>query len=151
MADLAKLVEEISALTLLEAAELVKALENKLGVSAAAPVAERMPARDLASYRADMCQPPLSSTCRACEPSVAPIGLLDRTAVWLLHHPSRPPSKLPMTTPAAEDTKLSERTRDAKRDAVRRMTHSSNQDAAKTFTQLQYCAQTRQVHTMARA
>ncbi len=38
MADLAKLVEEISALTLLEAAELVKALENKLGVSAAAPV-----------------------------------------------------------------------------------------------------------------
>ncbi len=39
MADLAKLVEEISALTLLEAAELVKALENKLGVSAAAPVA----------------------------------------------------------------------------------------------------------------
>ncbi len=39
MADLAKLVEEISALTLIEAAELVKALENKLGVSAAAPVA----------------------------------------------------------------------------------------------------------------
>jgi len=39
MADLAKLVEEISALTLLEAAELVKALEDKLGVSAAAPVA----------------------------------------------------------------------------------------------------------------
>ncbi|HQE91966.1 MAG TPA: 50S ribosomal protein L7/L12 [Anaerolineae bacterium] len=39
MADLAKLVEEISALTLLEAAELVKKLEEKLGVSAAAPVA----------------------------------------------------------------------------------------------------------------
>jgi large subunit ribosomal protein L7/L12 len=39
MADLAKLVEEISALTLLEAAELVKKLEDKLGVSAAAPVA----------------------------------------------------------------------------------------------------------------
>ena len=39
MADLAKLVEEISALTLLEAAELVKALEDKLGVSAAAPMA----------------------------------------------------------------------------------------------------------------
>jgi len=39
MADLEKLVEEISALTLLEAAELVKALEDKLGVSAAAPVA----------------------------------------------------------------------------------------------------------------
>ena len=39
MADLAKLVEEISALTLMEASELVKALEDKLGVSAAAPIA----------------------------------------------------------------------------------------------------------------
>ncbi|HEY88134.1 MAG TPA: 50S ribosomal protein L7/L12 [Thermoflexia bacterium] len=39
MADLAKLVEEISVLTLMEASELVKALEDKLGVSAAAPVA----------------------------------------------------------------------------------------------------------------
>lgn len=39
MADLEKLVEEISALTLTEAAALVKALEDKLGVSAAAPVA----------------------------------------------------------------------------------------------------------------
>jgi large subunit ribosomal protein L7/L12 len=39
MADLNKLVEEISALSLLEAAELVKLLESKLGVTAAAPVA----------------------------------------------------------------------------------------------------------------
>jgi large subunit ribosomal protein L7/L12 len=39
MADLAKLVEELSTLTILEAAELVKMLENKWGVSAAAPVA----------------------------------------------------------------------------------------------------------------
>jgi large subunit ribosomal protein L7/L12 len=39
MADLEKIVEEISKLTLLEAAELVKMLEEKLGVSAAAPVA----------------------------------------------------------------------------------------------------------------
>ena len=39
MADLAKLVEELSALTVLEAAELVKMLEEKWGVSAAAPVA----------------------------------------------------------------------------------------------------------------
>ncbi len=39
MADLAKLAEEISKLSLLEAAELVKMLEEKLGVSAAAPVA----------------------------------------------------------------------------------------------------------------
>ncbi|HID89214.1 MAG TPA: 50S ribosomal protein L7/L12 [Anaerolineae bacterium] len=39
MADLEKLAEEISKLTLLEASELVKVLEEKLGVSAAAPVA----------------------------------------------------------------------------------------------------------------
>ena len=39
MADLEKLVEEISGLTLLEASELVKMLEEKLGVSAAAPIA----------------------------------------------------------------------------------------------------------------
>ncbi len=39
MADLAKLVEELSQLSVLEAAELVKALEEKWGVSAAAPVA----------------------------------------------------------------------------------------------------------------
>jgi len=39
MAELEKLVEEISGLTLMEAAELVKMLEDKLGVSAAAPVA----------------------------------------------------------------------------------------------------------------
>jgi len=39
MAELAKLVEELSALTVLEAAELSKMLEEKWGVSAAAPVA----------------------------------------------------------------------------------------------------------------
>ncbi|MGC9347525.1 MAG: 50S ribosomal protein L7/L12 [Anaerolineae bacterium] len=39
MADLDKLVEEISGLSLMEASELVKMLEDKLGVSAAAPVA----------------------------------------------------------------------------------------------------------------
>lgn len=39
MADLDKLVEEISGLTLMEASELVSLLEDKLGVSAAAPVA----------------------------------------------------------------------------------------------------------------
>ena len=39
MADLAKLVDELSALTVLEAAELSKMLETKWGVSAAAPVA----------------------------------------------------------------------------------------------------------------
>jgi large subunit ribosomal protein L7/L12 len=39
MADIAKIVDDLSALTILEAAELVKALEEKWGVSAAAPVA----------------------------------------------------------------------------------------------------------------
>jgi large subunit ribosomal protein L7/L12 len=39
MADLAKLVDELSSLTVLEAAELAKLLEEKWGVSAAAPVA----------------------------------------------------------------------------------------------------------------
>jgi large subunit ribosomal protein L7/L12 len=39
MADLAKLVEEIKGLKLMEASELVKMLEEELGVTAAAPVA----------------------------------------------------------------------------------------------------------------
>jgi len=39
MADLTKLVDELSSLTVLEAAELSKLLEEKWGVSAAAPVA----------------------------------------------------------------------------------------------------------------
>jgi large subunit ribosomal protein L7/L12 len=39
MADLTKLVDELSSLTVLEAAELAKLLEEKWGVSAAAPVA----------------------------------------------------------------------------------------------------------------
>lgn len=39
MADLEKIAEEIQGLTLLEASELVKLLEEKLGVTAAAPMA----------------------------------------------------------------------------------------------------------------
>ena len=39
MSNLAKIVDELSALTVLEAAELSKLLEEKWGVSAAAPVA----------------------------------------------------------------------------------------------------------------
>ena len=39
MADVQKIVEEISGLTLLEARDLVKTLEEKLGVKAAAPMA----------------------------------------------------------------------------------------------------------------
>ena len=44
MADLAKIVEDLSALTVLEAAELSQLLEEKWGVSAAAPVAMAAPA-----------------------------------------------------------------------------------------------------------
>jgi large subunit ribosomal protein L7/L12 len=43
MADLNKLVDELSTLTVLEAAELSKRLEDKWGVTAAAPVAVAMP------------------------------------------------------------------------------------------------------------
>jgi large subunit ribosomal protein L7/L12 len=43
MADLSRLVDELSALTVLEAAELSKLLEEKWGVSAAAPVAMAAP------------------------------------------------------------------------------------------------------------
>ena len=39
MADLDKIIDELSALTVIEAAELAKKLEEKWGVSAAAPVA----------------------------------------------------------------------------------------------------------------
>jgi len=39
MADIQKIAEEISSLTLLEARDLVKVLEEKLGIKAAAPVA----------------------------------------------------------------------------------------------------------------
>lgn len=43
MADLQKLAEDLSGLTVLEASELSKMLEEKWGVSAAAPVAMAMP------------------------------------------------------------------------------------------------------------
>ena len=46
MADLEKIVEDLSALTVLEAAELAKLLEDKWGVSAAAPVAVAAAAGD---------------------------------------------------------------------------------------------------------
>ncbi len=44
MADLAKIVDELSTLTVMEASELSKMLEEKWGVSAAAPVAMAAPA-----------------------------------------------------------------------------------------------------------
>ncbi|HZD09707.1 MAG TPA: 50S ribosomal protein L7/L12 [Candidatus Binatia bacterium] len=43
MADLEKIVEELSSLSLMEAADLTKMLEERWGVSAAAPVAGMMP------------------------------------------------------------------------------------------------------------
>lgn len=48
MADIAKLVEDLSKLTVLEAADLAKALEEAWGVSAAAAVAIAGPAADTA-------------------------------------------------------------------------------------------------------
>jgi large subunit ribosomal protein L7/L12 len=49
MADIQKLVDDLSALTVLEAAELAKALEEKWGVSAAAAVAVAGPAAGAAA------------------------------------------------------------------------------------------------------
>ena len=46
MADLNKIVEDLSSLSVIEAAELSKLLEEKWGVSAAAPVAVAAPAQD---------------------------------------------------------------------------------------------------------
>jgi large subunit ribosomal protein L7/L12 len=53
MANIEKLVEDLSALTVLEAAELAKALEEKWGVSAAAPVAAAAPAAAAAAPAAE--------------------------------------------------------------------------------------------------
>ena len=44
MADIAKFVEEIKGLTVMELADLVKAIEEEFGVSAAAPVKDAGPA-----------------------------------------------------------------------------------------------------------
>ena len=49
MADIAKLVDQLSELTVLEAADLAKALEEKWGVSAAAAVAVAGPAAGAAA------------------------------------------------------------------------------------------------------
>ncbi|MCZ6901754.1 MAG: 50S ribosomal protein L7/L12 [Rickettsia endosymbiont of Ixodes persulcatus] len=56
MADLAKIEEQLSLLTLMQAAELVKMLEEKWGVSAAAPVAiaaAAAPAAEAAAEKTD--------------------------------------------------------------------------------------------------
>ena len=53
MADIANLVEELSKLTVLEAADLAKALEEKWGVSAAAAVAVAGPAAGAAAPAAE--------------------------------------------------------------------------------------------------
>ena len=44
MADIEKIAEDLSSLTVMEAADLAKLLEEKWGVSAAAPVAAAAPA-----------------------------------------------------------------------------------------------------------
>ncbi len=44
MTDLAKIADDLSKLTILEASELIKVLEEKWGVSAAAPIAAAGPA-----------------------------------------------------------------------------------------------------------
>ncbi len=53
MADLEKLVEELSSLNLMEAAELTKMLEEKWGVSAAAPMAMGMMPMGMAGAAAE--------------------------------------------------------------------------------------------------
>jgi large subunit ribosomal protein L7/L12 len=53
MADIEKLVEQLSTLTVLEAADLAKALEEKWGVSAAAAVAVAAPAAGAAAPAAE--------------------------------------------------------------------------------------------------
>ena len=53
MADLAKIVEELSSLTILEAAELSKMLEEKWGVSAAAAVAVAAPGAGAGAAQAE--------------------------------------------------------------------------------------------------
>jgi len=53
MSKIEKLVEDLSGLTVLEAAELAKLLEDKWGVSAAAPVAAAAPAAAAAAPAAE--------------------------------------------------------------------------------------------------
>lgn len=53
MADITKLVDQLSELTVLEAADLVKQLEEKWGVSAAAPVAAMAAAPEAAAAAAE--------------------------------------------------------------------------------------------------
>lgn len=53
MADINKIAEELGTLTILEAAELVKVLEEKWGVSAAAPVAAAPAAAEAAEEKTE--------------------------------------------------------------------------------------------------
>jgi len=53
MADLNKIVDDLSGLTVLEAADLAKLLEEKWGVSAAAPAAAAVPAAAAAAPAAE--------------------------------------------------------------------------------------------------
>lgn len=75
MADLAKLVEELSALTVMEAADLSKMLEEKWGVSAAAAVAA--PAAGGAAAAAE--ERP-NSTLSSLKPALTKLMLLRKSA-----------------------------------------------------------------------
>lgn len=75
MADLAKLVEELSALTVMEAADLSKMLEEKWGVSAAAPLLLRLPAVLLPQLKK---RP--NSTLSSLKPALTKLTLLRKSA-----------------------------------------------------------------------
>ena len=102
MADLAKIVEDLSALTVLEAAELSKMLEEKWGVSAAAPVAVAAAGGGAAAAPAKKKRPnstlswltlaPIRSTSsRKSAPSPASASRKPRTSSKALRSRSRKP------------------------------------------------------------
>ena len=78
MADLAKLVDELSSLTVLEAADLSKMLEEKWGVSAAAPVA--VAAAPGAGGGAAAAAPAATATGAAAETPHFSSSILERSA-----------------------------------------------------------------------
>src|SRR5438093_1560396 len=95
MADINSLVDQLSELTVLEAADLAKALEEKWGVSAAAAVAAAPAAGDGAAPFLLRLAPEvhafsISPSGRATTPSWRPDGL--STAKWASSSPSGTPT-----------------------------------------------------------
>ena len=75
MADLNKIIDELSKLTVVEAAELSKQLEEKWGVTAAAPAAAAPPPPAAAASRGDLVEvkaPMVGTFYRAPAPGEAP-------------------------------------------------------------------------------